>query len=1426
MLRMHRLLAGLLGALVLLSVGLPAASAAPASAEMEWTVLDRFGGDADGDGRLDEAGPLTPTDLDVFAVRVRPSPAICADLETAVWRVDGKVVASEPAPGVECRVVLRVRGEGGHTVEVLANDRAQVARVEVDDKLIIAIGDSVAAGEGNPEGTDRWLDHGCHRSRAAGFHVAARRLAEAEGPGSVTFVSLACSGAEVEKGLLGEYRGIDPRKGQKPYSPQVERLRRLAAARPPDEKGASRVDAVLLSVGANDVKFSGVVAKCLRLRDCRESSEAAVREDLAILEGNYDKLGVALEDAAPGTPVLVTEYFDPTRDKKGEFCRLSVLATTQAEARWAYESLLSPLNRKIAEAAKRNDWLLVDGISADFERHGYCAKDERWVRLLTHSAVRQRDPWGTLHPSEEGHRAIAERVQGPLAKTLGFAEPPAPADESEDEGRPVWQWILIALAALLALAVLAFFGKRILVFLGRTLLGAVLLLRPTWPPDPVEGTPELPRMDSERPPPTMRRLLLIGLGIAVLFAAMIVLAGLVGRAILWLRFWSAHLPADRAVNAVSGSELVSTGSVALAIFIGLGLVAAAFAWLLDRKGRGVRTTRRGLVVIGLAEVLAALWIGEFRFEQAVEIFLGLLAMALLLHYLVERALELRKWFRERTVEEGRDRRTRPVSKEAWEALKAWVRRFPEEFLSSRRGLLGLLSFALLAFALRSSLDSEGTERKFAILAPYLGAALLFASPWGLAAPGVRWKEPETKALLVPRVALAATGFALIFILLVRDEPWLAGVAAVAIVLGLLCLAVANASKDRFVPYGLAILVSIPLFAGGAAFLRGLESPELQPVAAVLDNGEAVCGVYIGESDGELWLGRLVLDERAHVHRPRRGAIIPFDADRVEARALGPLEPVGLVEARASELRDRLLDERGDRDPEKRTADCTPPELEPTVAGSWQRDLAERHQPQLVLTRHDRFWPVPVRTLFSMRDRRASVCRRVGAGNAGCLRLGAPAELPWIGGAGESLEYPAADDDVDEQHDQMVEALGTADPAKSAAEYFLVNREEDGTGPISIQYWFFYPFNYQPINRGLAKAGLHEADFESVGVLLSARKQEPRYVWMARHNAEGRVFPWTDEALEKPAGRPRVYVARGSHASYESCKDQARPVRLKTLVIDDHPACEETEQLHLMPETTPLIDLSRVGWGCWQGLFGHRNGGIGIYEGTNKYLIADAPKSPLWQQEFGEVERKPCLGAPDPGDREGFGEEVVEEETGTPAWIRGHAGRLEDAVDDCADWEAPAPGGIYMVVCNQGALKRYVKSGLEDPGRAAVRIEGSEAEEGDAKDEDAPVILPAVRRNRAGTYLGDWRITAAEPIDVSVYASCPSGGRIVAVRFEKVRLKSGRPLRINDHAPGSAWLLTAPDGTAEAEATPFPTKVKDGFLEDGDPNPRQLLACGG
>lgn len=1400
MLSLHRLLAGLFGALILAAVLVQPAAAAPAPQGIGWTVIDRYGGDPDGDGRLDGAGPLNPVNLNRFAVRVLPTTAICQDLGHAAWRVDGAPVQPVLEPGESCGAIVKVSGEGEHRIKVLARNRAEVARVTVDDRLIVALGDSVASGEGNPEGPKHeWLEQPCHRSAAAGFEQAARQLGEVDRRRSITFVSLACSGARIDKGLLEGYAGIAPAGAGAEFAPQVERLGTIAARRAKGADGEPGVDAVLLSVGANDVRFADIAKRCAWFDDCTPQVKEELKPRLAALEGGYDELGEKLGEAAPDTPVLISEYFDPTHGENGHFCRGPV-ATSREETKWAYRHLLQPLNREVEAAADRNGWQLVSGIAADFGLHGYCAGKKPWVRTLP-KAASLGDPEGTLHPNEEGHRAIANRVARPLAALLDFQTPSQPPEADEGGGLPdIPEWLFVVLGLLLVWP-----AAR-----------ALLIARATWPEDPAGVKRAPPQIKGRRVQLSLRYLLLIAAGILVLLGAMLVLSGLAGRTILWLRFWSAHLPADQSVRAASEGELVSTGAAALAVFGGLGLLAAALAWLLDAKGREVRATRRGLVAIGLAEILAAIWIGDFRSDQQTKLFVGVVAAALLLHYLVDRVLE---WRRAQRTQWSREGGTASPLQRAWNDFKARGKVFRNRDESWLRRLWKLLPFALLGIALWLSTWTDGTDRQLVLIA-YVAAAMFFALPGGIAAPGVRWRGYDKAALTLPRIALALVGFALVLIFLVREEPWLAGVASVAVLLGLLCLAVAAASGERFGPYGLAVLVSVPLFAGAATFLHGLDSPELQPVAAILSDGEAICGAYVGESEGQLWLARLVLDDDAGNHRPQRGSIEPIEVDGVASRSLGPLEPVDLVDLRARQLRDDLLEESGDTDAVKRTPSCSPtPAMKASIAGTQGRPdpdpdlaLAEEFQPELVIDRHDRFWPVPVETLFSVRDRRSTICRLVAAGD--CLRLGTPGEFPWTGGQGESLEYPAADNDLNEQHDQMVAALGSADPEASAAEYYLVHRTPQG--PISIQYWFFYPFNYQP--NKISAGGYHEGDFEEIGVLLSAAG-EPRYVWMNRHNAEGRAFPWSDDALSRPDGHPRVFAAQGSHATYENCEGQVRPFDISGL-LDDHPTCDVARQLHLMPEVTPLVDLSRVGWACWQGFFGHRNGGAGIYEGTNKFLIADAPKSPLWQQKFGGVEKQPCHGLADPGGRDGPGEEVLEEGSGVPAQLREGASPLENAIDDCTDWEKPATSGIYMVACDQPGLKRYVRGGLEDSGGAEVRIEAR----GPSTPPPDPLPVPAVRRNRHGAHLSDWRISAQHEATVTVYASCPSEEGVVAARFEDVVLKPGKPLTLRDQGPGGTWLLVPPDGMEPWEAVPFTNRAKEGILVPRAPRPGKFLPC--
>ncbi|MBM3526970.1 MAG: hypothetical protein FJX62_02670 [Alphaproteobacteria bacterium] len=261
---------------------------------------------------------LAPADH-AIAVRLGgepPADAVCN------WRFeDGDGEPQQASTPCREDVRLRVR-HGKPTVAAVGVVRpdggidSATAEIKVRDVLIAGLGDSVAAGEGNPDvpvaladdgfcfrrflgtvaseyfrpsragfagdracGDDaagpgaavtaewarhgaRWLSAACHRS-LYGYQMRTALALAVENPQiAVTFLPLACTGAEIEAGLFASQGASEcPPRGACAGSvpAQLTVLRNaLAAARKlrPDRA----LDLVLLTVGANDIKFSGLVA--------------------------------------------------------------------------------------------------------------------------------------------------------------------------------------------------------------------------------------------------------------------------------------------------------------------------------------------------------------------------------------------------------------------------------------------------------------------------------------------------------------------------------------------------------------------------------------------------------------------------------------------------------------------------------------------------------------------------------------------------------------------------------------------------------------------------------------------------------------------------------------------------------------------------------------------------------------------------------------------------------------------------------------------------------------------------------------------------------------------------------------------------------------------------------------------------------------
>jgi hypothetical protein len=419
-----------------------------------------FGEDGNDDGLTDYANSAAQFQeaeegRQGFEVELEVRRDLCAVTATYTWKsVAGKLVRRGRAG---CRVSQTFPTEGGHPVRLVVRwpdgrIRRFDRRVVVQDWLVVSIGDSVASGEGNPDRAGRllpgkrfralWESARCHRSAKAGHAKAALDLEAADSHSTTTFVHLACSGAEIYKGLLGPYAGIDVDRSTKPplLLPQITELKQIAAQR--------RIDAVLLSVGANDVHFGPIIAHCLRHTRCMEHGfrppdderdsrnlparplSKIVEEALGRLPGAYARLAKQLSGVTARDHVFIVDYFDPTRDSNGEFCkRIGARLPFRhgqidaEEAEWAATKLLQPLNATLGKAAAAAGWTEVTEVAEAFRTHGYCAR-KPWIVHLSQSAAAQKGSTvksrfkGGFHPNEEGHRKIAALTGLALKRVL------------------------------------------------------------------------------------------------------------------------------------------------------------------------------------------------------------------------------------------------------------------------------------------------------------------------------------------------------------------------------------------------------------------------------------------------------------------------------------------------------------------------------------------------------------------------------------------------------------------------------------------------------------------------------------------------------------------------------------------------------------------------------------------------------------------------------------------------------------------------------------------------------------------------------------------------------------------------------------------------------------------------------------------------
>ena len=316
---------------------------------------------------------------------------------------------------------------------------ATFTHITLHDWVIVSLGDSFASGEGSPDvpgvfnfgagdkldlilGTkyhvdrvqgDVWKDWRCHRSARSGHALVAQRIEDGDTHSSVTFVSLACSGAEIDEGVLGPYAGIVKPIGKPPLPAQVDALKAiLADPSGPGHTKARHVDALLLQIGINDVHFSDIVKSCATNVsppggniDCVLDTGFSTR--LARLRSSYERLGRVLHDDFPNTEVYIADY--PGRVFAGGGCGLLGLPSVGITATEGEEIAIggTRLASEQKRAAVRWNWNYVGGVTEAFAPHAYCSGSP-WFTHIEESYRQEGSEDGASHPTPAGYAGFRD----------------------------------------------------------------------------------------------------------------------------------------------------------------------------------------------------------------------------------------------------------------------------------------------------------------------------------------------------------------------------------------------------------------------------------------------------------------------------------------------------------------------------------------------------------------------------------------------------------------------------------------------------------------------------------------------------------------------------------------------------------------------------------------------------------------------------------------------------------------------------------------------------------------------------------------------------------------------------------------------------------------------------------------------------------
>jgi hypothetical protein len=339
-----------------------------------------------------------------------------------------------------------------------------------------------------------------------------------------------------------------------------------------------------------------------------------------------------------------------------------------------------------------------------------------------------------------------------------------------------------------------------------------------------------------------------------------------------------------------------------------------------------------------------------------------------------------------------------------------------------------------------------------------------------------------------------------------------------------------------------------------------------------------------------------------------------------------------------------------------------------LAAGNSSNLAQAFSPLLWGDESDGFVPIGVEWALRLKDPANAFHVTVRCQDTNCSHHAAKLPLSWFSGQGERLHYPAentplseeltTDNTINEynkpgfkawaygkkrQYDETSNAQ--LSPNVNKVYYILLRRNHQ----LTIDYWYFYTFNYSNGWEGANCEGrghpceefghdLHQGDWENVEVVLNQTslglplsQYKAQEYWLSQHKHTVHMSPSETITANKHV---MVYAAHGTHAIYPMCVAEKSypafalkaPLNLFTVtIVRDHVCSQhnsrrpwvtpaETGRFVIGGDVLPPENLASFGAGgdreqfaCWRGLFGYEVGKGPFEEG-----FGTSPRAPLRQ----------------------------------------------------------------------------------------------------------------------------------------------------------------------------------------------------------------------